>query len=304
MTEILRIATRKSPLARWQANHVATLLKAQNPNLQVVVIPFITTGDRLLDSRLQDSGGKGLFTKELEEALLRGDADIAVHSMKDVPVELPPTLIMQAILQREDPTDAFVSNQYARLEDLPCDARIGTSSLRRWCQIKHHYPSIHCIELRGNLGTRLSALDEGRYDAIILACAGLKRLDYTKRITEQIPMNICLPAIGQGALGIECRANDVASHQWLQALHDPETARCVESERMVSRVLGGNCRLPIAAYAHLEGDNIHLQACVGSTDGQTLVSSSALGHDPQTLGRTIAQDLIQQGAESILNNCQ
>lgn len=303
MRNTLRIATRKSPLARWQADHVAALIKKHLPDLTIDILPLTTTGDRLLGVNLQDQGGKGLFIKELEEALLRKDADIAVHSMKDVPVSLPASLLVQPVLPREDPADAFVSNRYSSLAALPANARIGTSSLRRWCQIRHFRPEITCLDLRGNLDTRLRQLDEGHFDAIILACAGLKRLGYATRICERIPYTLCLPAVGQGVLGVEYRADDLTLHEQLKVLNHLETSKCVESERAVSRLLGGNCRLPIAAFACMQNNQIHLRARVGSPDGKTLLNTEAYGSNPQVLSLKVANALQEQGAKSLIEGC-
>ncbi|WP_054774894.1 hydroxymethylbilane synthase, partial [Methylogaea oryzae] len=252
--EIVRIATRKSPLALWQARHVAERLEQAFPGLRTELVTMTTRGDKLLDSPLSKVGGKGLFVKELEQGLLDGEADIAVHSMKDVPVEFPEGLHLSAILERENPLDAFVSNRYASWRDLPQGARIGTSSLRRQSQISAQRPDCQILMLRGNVNTRLAKLDAGEFDAILLAVAGLKRLGFDERIAEALPAEVSLPAMGQGAIGIECRADDAEINRLLAELHHADTAVCVSAERALNARLQGGCQVPIAGYAELDGD--------------------------------------------------
>ncbi len=251
--KIIRIATRKSPLALWQAEHVAERLERTFPGVKAELVKMTTQGDKILDAPLAKIGGKGLFVKELEQGMLEGFADIAVHSMKDVPVEFPEGLHLAAILTREDPTDAFVSNHYAALNELPANARIGTSSLRRQCQIKEQYPDAEILSLRGNVNTRLAKLDAGEYDAIILASAGLKRLGMAGRIKQCLDASVSLPAIGQGAIGIECRVDDPEINEMLSVLHDSETGLCVAAERAMNARLNGGCQVPIAGFAQLAG---------------------------------------------------
>jgi len=249
MEDTLRIATRRSPLALWQAETVAARLRALEPGIAVELVPMRTQGDKLLDAPLAKVGGKGLFVKELENALLDGRADIAVHSMKDVPVEFPPGLRLAVIMVREDPRDALVSGRYPDLASLPAGARVGTSSLRRKCQLMGLRPDLELVDLRGGVNTRLRKLDDGEYDAIILACAGLKRLEMSARIREAITTETMLPAIGHGAMGIECRAGDAVVETRIAALADAATATCVRAERALNRRLGGGCQVPIAGHA-------------------------------------------------------
>ena len=299
---IIRIATRQSPLALWQAEYVAQRLQGLFPDLQTVLVKMMTRGDKILDAPLAKLGGKGLFVKELEQGMLAGDADIAVHSMKDVPVELPEGLHLAAILSRENPHDAFVSNQYATFKDLPDDARIGTSSLRRQCQIKMLMPDANIIPLRGNVNTRLDKLDVGDYDAIILAYAGLKRLALEHRISECLSTEICLPAIGQGAIGIECRADDLEINKMLSALHDEQTDLCIRAERAMNARLNGGCQVPIAGFAELFNNQLVMRGLVGNPDGSILYRSEKVGslEQPEKIGQAIADDLLNQGADKIL----
>ena len=299
---IIRIATRKSPLALWQAQHVAQQLQALHPGLRTELVEMTTQGDKLLDAPLAKIGGKGLFVKELEQGMLDGRADLAVHSMKDVPVSLPEGLHVAAILQRADPRDALVSTRYARFADLPPDARIGTSSLRRQCQIKRHLPACQIHVLRGNVNTRLAKLDTGEFDALILAAAGLVRLGFVERIREYLPPAFSLPAIGQGAIGIECRRDDAFCNALLQNLHDPATGDCVAAERAMNARLQGGCQVPIAGFAELHGEQIHLRGLVGTPDGQTVLYAERHGlrHDSVALGVAVAEDLLAQGAARIL----
>ncbi|KAF3982557.1 MAG: hydroxymethylbilane synthase [Methylococcales symbiont of Hymedesmia sp. n. MRB-2018] len=300
--KIIRIATRKSPLALWQAEHVAERLKQAFPEIKTELVKMVTKGDKILDAPLAKIGGKGLFVKELEQGMLDGLADIAVHSMKDVPVEFPEGLHLSAILDREDPTDAFVSNQYASLQDLPTDAKIGTSSLRRQCQIKEQFPDAEILSLRGNVNTRLAKLDAGEYDAIILASAGLKRLGMADRITQCLDTTISLPAIGQGAVGIECRSDDVETNDLLKVLHDDETTLRVTAERAMNARLNGGCQVPIAGFAEIQGDQIVMRGLVGVPDGSILYRAERQGdlNQAEQIGIAIADDLLAQGADKIL----
>jgi hydroxymethylbilane synthase len=298
----IRIATRESPLALWQAEYVKSTLLALYPTLRVELIGMTTRGDVILDSPLSKIGGKALFVKELEVALLEGKADIAVHSMKDVPMEFPEGLGLTVICEREDPTDAFVSNTYARLEDLPLGARVGTSSLRRQCQLRAMRPDLQIGDLRGNVGTRLSKLDRGDYDAIILATAGLVRLKLAERIRQRLDTHTSLPAGGQGAVGIECRIADKDVIALLQPLHHQETADRVVAERAVNTHLHGGCQVPIACFAEVEGDDLYLRALVGEADGQRILRSEIRGPRAaaEQLGIAAAEALLAQGADKIL----
>lgn len=305
VTNILRIATRKSPLALWQAEYVKHQLTLHHPELQVELVAMSTRGDKLLDAPLAKVGGKGLFVKELEVAMLEGRADIAVHSMKDVPMEFPEGLALSVICQREDPTDAFVSNKYAELSQLPDNAVVGSSSLRRQSQIRAKFPHLHIKDLRGNVNTRLDKLDKGEYDALILASAGLIRLDMADRIASRLDIDLCLPAGGQGAVGIECRANDTEILALLEPLHDTDTACCVIAERAVNRRLQGGCQVPIACFAEMDSDkqSIYLRGLVGSVDGQTLLEASIDGpaDKAEQLGEALADKLLSMGAGEILS---
>jgi hydroxymethylbilane synthase len=298
----LRIATRSSPLALWQAEEVSRRLKALYPDLDVQLVTMKTKGDKILDAPLAKVGGKGLFVKELEAGMLAGDADIAVHSMKDVPVEFPDGLELALIMEREDPHDAFVSNKYASLADMPDGAILGTSSLRRQTQINEKYPNLTINWLRGNVNTRLKKLDDGEYDAIILAAAGLKRLGFEQRIRATLPAEVSLPAIGQGAIGIETRSDDEAVKRLLAPLSDDSTTRRVLAERAMNETLQGGCQVPIAGYALLEGDELYLRGLVGEPDGSRVLRAEMRGpaNDPVTLGIKLAQDLLAQGAGDIL----
>lgn len=299
---ILKIATRQSPLALWQAEHIRARLEALHANLKVELVTFVTQGDKILDTPLAKIGGKGLFVKELEAALLDGRADLAVHSMKDVPMALPEGLSLAVICEREDPLDAFVSNTYNSFDELPQGAKVGTSSLRRKCQILKQRPDLEIIDLRGNVGTRLSKLDAGNYDAIILASAGLKRLGLAERIRHTLEPVVSLPAVGQGALGLECRSQDQTVLDLILPLMHTETNSCVRAERAFNAYLEGGCQVPIAGYATLENGQIHLEGRVGSVDGQTLLKAQQIGLPEQAeqLGVKLAQDLLAQGAGEIL----
>lgn len=302
MQKKIRIATRKSPLALWQAEHVAVLLENTFPGVKTELVKMTTQGDKILDAPLAKIGGKGLFVKELEVGLLEGTADIAVHSMKDVPVEFPNGLHLAAILTREDPTDAFVANHYSSLTDLPPNARIGTSSLRRQCQIKELYPQAEILALRGNVNTRLAKLDAGDYDAIILASAGLKRLGLAERITQRLDTKVSLPAIGQGAIGIECRVDDTEMNAMLGKLHDRATGLCVAAERALNARLSGGCQVPIAGFAEIVDGQLFMRGLVGSPDGSRIYRSEYIGkpEHAEIIGKTIAEDLLSQGADKIL----
>ena len=300
--KILKIATRQSPLALWQAEHIRARLEAMHADLKVELVTFVTQGDKILDTPLAKIGGKGLFVKELEEALLDGRADLAVHSMKDVPMALPEGLTLAVICEREDPLDAFVSNTYNSFAELPHGAKVGTSSLRRKCQILKQRPDLEIIDLRGNVGTRLSKLDAGLYDAIILASAGLKRLSLAGRIRHTLQIEISLPAVGQGALGLECRAADQAVLDLILPLLHDETDICVRAERAFNAYLEGGCQVPIAGYASLSQGQLHIEGRVGSVDGATLLKVELKGTPEQAeqLGETLAQKLLEQGAGDLL----
>ncbi|MCB1656893.1 MAG: hydroxymethylbilane synthase [Pseudomonadales bacterium] len=297
----IRIATRKSPLALWQAEYVKANLLKHHPHLQVELVTFTTQGDKILDVPLAKIGGKGLFVKELEAAMLAGEADLAVHSMKDVPMEYPEGLAITTICEREDPTDAFVSNKFSKLDDLPIGAIVGTSSLRRQCQLRALRPDLTIQDLRGNVGTRLGRLDNNEYDAIILASAGLKRLGLEARIAQSLTQ--LLPAVGQGAVGIETRVDDSALHQLLAPLHHQSTALCVQAERAMNRRLQGGCQVPIAGYATLSDTTMILNALVGSTDGKKVIYQQGQTQDllaVEALGEQVASGLLAQGAATIL----
>ncbi|VAW73147.1 Porphobilinogen deaminase [hydrothermal vent metagenome] len=302
--QTIRIATRKSPLALWQAEHVKSLLLASYPELNVELLKMSTQGDKILDTPLAKIGGKGLFVKELEQGMLKGEADIAVHSMKDVPVELPQGLALTAILKREDPRDAFVSNEFQSIEELPQGAIVGTSSLRRQCQLQSLRPDLKIKSLRGNVGTRLSKLDNGDYAAIILAGAGLIRLKLESRIQSFIAVEQMLPAIGQGAIGIESRVDDPAVNSLLSCLHDSETAIRVSAERAMNHQLQGGCQVPIGGYATISGNTISMHGLVGTPNGSQILraESSGITEDCEQIGVAIANDLLQQGAAEILQN--
>ncbi|MFO8154553.1 MAG: hydroxymethylbilane synthase [Pseudomonadota bacterium] len=299
---VLRIATRKSPLAIWQADYVRMRLEALYPDLAVELVRMTTRGDQILDSPLAKVGGKGLFVKELETGMLEGEADIAVHSMKDVPVEFPPGLHLATICPREDPRDAFVSNHHGHLDDLPEGARVGTSSLRRQTQIRARRPDLTILDLRGNVNTRLAKLDAGEYDAIVLACAGLLRLGFDERIRAPLEPEVVLPAMGQGVVGIECRTDDDRVNRLLAPLDDPETRIRVTAERALNARLEGGCQVPIGGFATLSGDQLHLRALVGRPDGSEVVRGEVRGAaaEAETLGVELADDLLRRGAAEIL----
>lgn len=298
MSDAIVIATRESPLALWQAEYVKARLEAEHPNLQVSLLGMTSRGDQLLEQPLYKVGGKGLFVKELETALLDGRADIAVHSMKDVPMMLPDGLTLGVICEREDPRDALVGvNSFDKLAQ---GARLGTSSLRRSCQIAQHRPDLDIGFLRGNVNTRLAKLDKGDFDAVILACAGLIRLGFEARIGDSIDPALSLPAAGQGAVGIEFRDNDDRISDLLAPLHHEMTAMRVRAERAVVRRLDGGCDVPIAAYAEWQQDTLWLRARVGSTDGAQLLVAEARGDDPEQLGLGVAELLLSQGAKDLI----
>ncbi len=298
----IRIATRKSPLALWQAKFVKRQLEQAHPGIQVELITMVTRGDVILDTPLAKVGGKGLFVKELELAMLEGRADLAVHSMKDVPVDFPEGLGLVTICEREDPTDAFVSNKYDNVEQLPEGAIIGTCSLRRQCQLKARRPDIIIKDLRGNVGTRLSKLDAGEFDAIILASAGLKRLGLEARIASSLTPEESLPAVGQGAVGIECRLNDTKLLELLKPLNDQDTSDRVLCERAMNNTLEGGCQVPIGSYSELQGDELWLRALIGQPDGKRIISGEIKGPRTQAeeLGQRLAKQLLADGAQEIL----
>ena len=301
-TKLVRIATRKSALALWQAEFVKAELERFHADVHVELVPMSTQGDMILDTPLAKIGGKGLFVKELEQAMLDGRADIAVHSMKDVPVEFPQGLALHTICEREDPRDAFVSNNFANLSELPQGAIVGTSSLRRQCQIKALRPDLDIRDLRGNVNTRLGKLDDGQYDAIILAAAGLIRLEMESRIADYIEPEVSLPANGQGAVGIECRIDDEVTKALLAPLEHTQTRIRVNAERSMNRYLEGGCQVPIGAYALVDGEQVHLRGLVGAVDGSEILRDEVTGHvnDAEKLGIELAKKLLAQGADKIL----
>ena len=301
-TQPIRIATRKSPLALWQAEHVRDRLLALHPGLQVELLKMSTQGDRILDSPLAKIGGKGLFVKELEQGMLDGRADLAVHSMKDVPAELPDGLCLGAILDSEDPRDAFVSAQYPGVDDLPEGARVGTSSLRRQCQLRARRPDLQILDLRGNVGTRLGKLDAGDYDAIVLACAGLKRLGLSERITHALTPEEMLPAIAQGVIGIECRADDTRVSGLIESLNHAETEQRTAAERAMNATLAGGCQAPVAGYSLLNAGVLELRGLVGQPDGSQVIRGDIRGpaEQAEALGKQLADDLLARGADTIL----
>ena len=302
MKDTLRIATRQSPLALWQANFVKAELEKHFPELSVELVTMVTKGDIILDTPLAKIGGKGLFVKELELALLENRADIAVHSMKDVPMSFPEGLGLAVICEREDPRDAFVSNRYANLDELPEGAVVGTSSLRRQCQLMAKYPHLTVKSLRGNVGTRLSKLDNGEYDAIILASAGLIRLGMPERIKSFISVDQSLPAAGQGAVGIETRINDERILNYLAKLNHETTACCVKAERAMNARLQGGCQVPIGGFATIKNGEVTLNALVGALDGSSIIRAAGKAPVSQAeeLGVKIAEQLLAQGADRIL----
>jgi len=302
MPEILKVATRKSPLAIWQAEEVQRHLTLAGVESELVRMS--TRGDEILDKPLATIGGKGLFIKELERGMLSGAADMAAHSMKDLPAEFPDGLHLAAVMKRENPSDAFVSNKYNHLDELPEDAVIGTCSLRRKCQLLASYPGFQIKDLRGNVNTRLAKLDAGRFDAIILASAGLIRLDLASRIKSEIDMQIMLPACAQGAVGVECKTDDHQTNNILANLHDEDTATRVTCERRLNARLGGSCQTPIAAFAELNNDELYLRALVGTPDGRTILRAEAHDHrdNASALGDKVASELLDAGAQKIIDD--
>ncbi|AHJ75792.1 hydroxymethylbilane synthase [Kosakonia sacchari] len=302
LDNVLRIATRQSPLALWQAHYVKERLEASHPGLTVELVPMVTRGDVILDTPLAKVGGKGLFVKELELALLENRADIAVHSMKDVPVDFPQGLGLVTICERDDPRDAFVSNRYTSLDELPAGSIVGTSSLRRQCQLAEHRPDLVIRSLRGNVGTRLSKLDNGDYDAIILAVAGLNRLGLNSRVRTALPPETSLPAVGQGAVGVECRLDDTRTRALLAPLNHDDTAVRVKAERAMNTRLEGGCQVPIGSYAELIDGGIWLRGLVGAPDGSIMVRGERRGRleDAEQLGISLAEELLDNGARAIL----
>jgi len=301
MTGTLKIATRKSPLALWQAEEVQRRLATEGVKSEL--LKMTTRGDKILDQPLATIGGKGLFIKELERGLLDGRADMAAHSMKDLPAAFPEGLHLGAIMQRENPTDAFVSNNHDTLEALPDGAVVGTCSLRRRCQLLARFPNLLVKDLRGNINTRLAKLDEGQYDAIILASAGLIRLQLEARIKDELDSSVMLPACAQGAIGVECKTNDVRINKLLSTLHDKDTADRVSCERSLNATLGGSCQTPIAAFAELHGETLNLRALVGSPDGSTILTASDSDHRSKAvvLGKKVGQQLLEAGAQKIID---
>ncbi len=296
----IRIATRRSALALWQTEHVADLLRAHHSGLEVELLPLSTRGDEVLDRSLAAIGGKGLFLKELEIAMQEGEADCAVHSLKDVPMELEPGFTLAAILLRADPFDAFVSNNFATLQALPQSARVGTSSLRRQAQLRALRPDLQITDLRGNVNTRLAKLDANQHDAIVLACAGLERLGFHSRIRQRLTAPHWLPAPAQGAIAIECRSDASETIALCAALAHPETTRHVSAERAMNRALHGSCHVPVAAYCEARGAGLHLQGLVGSAETGETILAEAEGDDPEALGKGVAERLLALGAGRLL----
>lgn len=300
----IKIGTRKSPLALWQAEYIRDQLLVIDSTLDIELVKLTTQGDKMLDTSLAKVGGKGLFIKELEQRLLDGSADIAVHSLKDVTVDLPSGLELVCYCRREDPRDAFVSNNYTSLDQLPKNARVGTSSLRRQCQLRSRYPGFEIVSLRGNVNTRLAKLDDGEFDAIILAAAGLKRLGMAERIRQFIDEDVLLPAVGQGVVCIEARSDDTELHALLRKLNDETTEFCVAAERAVNRALEGGCQVPIAAFAEPMGANqLMVRGLVGEPDGNTILTAVETGSisDADAIGQKVARSLLDQGAKQILD---
>jgi len=302
--KILRLGTRKSALALWQADFVRRELCLRHPGLAVEVVPMTTQGDRILDRPLAGAGGKGLFIKELEQALLANDIDLAVHSLKDLTVTLPAGLHIGAVCARADPRNALVANRYDRLDALPAGGRVATSSLRRACQLRAQYPALAVVPMRGNVDTRLKKLDAGECDALILAAAGLARLGFARRIRALLSIDQSLPAVGQGAMCIECRARDRATNMLVEPLDDPATRTCITAERALNFHLHGGCQLPIAGYAELVGGRLRLRGLVGEPDGKRVVRGEISGvpDEAETLGARLAADLLERGARQILDN--
>lgn len=296
------IATRESPLAMWQALHIQAVLRERYPSATVDLLGMTTRGDQILDRTLSKVGGKGLFTKELEVAMMEGEADLAVHSLKDVPMELLEGFELVAVSEREDPRDAFVSPKYQSLDEMPAGARVGTASLRRELMIRMNYPHLEVLPIRGNVGTRLRKLDAGEFDALVMASAGLKRLELHDRIRSIIPAEVSLPSPGQGALGIEIRADNAVMHEALAFINDLHTRACCTAERAVSRALGGSCQVPLAAYAIVEGEELWLRALVGNHKTGEAIRAEVRGDwkDPETIAAKAVEELRRQGADAIL----
>lgn len=300
----LTIATRQSQLALWQANFIAGQLRAAHPQLTVELLPMTTKGDRLLDASLAKIGGKGLFIKELESALLAGDADIAVHSMKDVPAEMPQGFALPVIGYRADPRDALVCRHGSCVGDLPQGARVGSSSLRRQAQLLHLRPDLELTPVRGNVDTRLQKLDAGEYDALLLASAGLDRLELGMRASERLDVDLCMPAVGQGALGIECLEGADQVLEWLAPLNCAEDNACVSTERALSHALSASCTTPLGGYATMDAGRLQLRAVLAAPDGSRLLRAQGDGDDPRTLGNAVAGQLLDQGARDILDQLE
>jgi hydroxymethylbilane synthase len=300
--QTLRIATRASPLALWQAHHVRERLQQAHPQLRIELLELTTRGDQILDRSLSKVGGKGLFVKELEAALLEGRADLAVHSLKDVPMELAPDFALAAVLERADPRDCVVSPRLGRLAELPPGSRVGTSSLRREMNLRARYPQLQVASVRGNVGTRLAKLDRGEFDALLMAAAGLQRLGLAERITELLPEDEFLPAPGQGALAIETRAGDRATRARIASLEHPATRAIVSAERAVSRGLGGSCEFPLAAYGQILGGRLVLRAWAGSASTGEVLAATEEGSPAQAedIGRRVVERLKAQGVERLL----
>ena len=298
----VRIGTRNSQLALWQAEFVRAAIIEAHPDCRVELVEILSEGDRTLDIPLYNAGGKGLFLKELETALLDGSIDLAVHSMKDVTVSLPEGLAIPVVCEREDPRDALVSNHYSRLEELPQGARVGTCSLRRKCQLAEARPDLELVNLRGNVNTRLAKLDAGEYDAIILAAAGLIRLDMQERIAEALEPSLCLPAVGQGIVGIECRKDDIAMQDIIAPLNHSQSQVMVRAEREVNRILEGGCHAPLACFSEIRGQELRLRGLVGTVDGARVLRSDHIGtvDSPEALGEKVARELIELGALEII----
>jgi hydroxymethylbilane synthase len=303
MTERFRLATRQSALALWQSEHVATRLRAAHPGLDVQLVPMTTRGDRILDRPLAEVGGKGLFLKELEVAMLEGEADAAVHSLKDVPMELDGPFALAAVLERGDPFDAFVSERFTDFDALPAGSRVGTSSLRRQAQLRERRKDLEVLDLRGNVNTRIAKMQAREYDAIILACAGLERLGLSRFIRHRLDAPSWLPAVAQGAIAVECRAEDTRAQELLQVLEHKPTRICVEAERAMNRRLHGSCTVPVAAYATLDGGVLSLEGLVGDAETGQCLRASEVGRatDPDGLGRLVATELKLKGADRILS---
>ena len=303
MQKLVRILTRKSPLAMWQAEFVKTCLLEKDPSLQIELVGMVTEGDRKLQQSLARIGGKALFIKELEQALYRGEGDIAVHSAKDLPITFPPGLGLGAILKRHDPRDGFISNDFNCLEQLPAGSVVGTASLRRQCLVRNLYPQLRVELLRGNVNTRLGRLDNGDFSGIILAAAGLERLQMQQRIQEYLPVEQFIPAVGQGAIAVEYALENEALGKLLETIHDPETTYCINAERAMNRHLQGGCQVPVAGFATLSGEQLFLRGLVGLPDGSKIITAEgiAMCGEEEKLGRNVAESLIEQGAKAILD---